>query len=691
MKSGKLFIIAMIPALSTILVTFFLIISSCASSLTSDGGGGGGGGGGGSGGLVDGTNYVNTTNVDLTVYIPTNTNVTTNSISNGYTVLMEYLGLFTNELSNWMLVLSANLSVTDTNLFLSNSVFESSTYTVLLVFTFLTNAFDSTNVWPPLMISNVTTNSNSITGGFEVFVTNYGYITNAVTNWLAYYTNDVLVNIAPTNQYAYEAVSNTYLRYTNGFVTNAFDTTNTGTDIWISNVTTNSNSISVGFEVHVTNEGYVTNTVTNWLEEVINGSVTATWPTNTYTFLSTSNVVAVFTNTFITNMYDTTNVGTDIWVSNSVTNSNSVIQGYEVFATNYGYLTNTVTNWLAAYTNSVFVNTWGTNSYIFLTATNTEGIIYTNYVTNQIDTTNFYGAVVGTNNTTNAGFVGKFWYTNIHVIGYFSNVITNWLASYTDSVTIVSNYSNHTYEVLPTNYVTSNSNFGIHAGIEMTNDASTVAIWSFNTGSGQTVADGSANGRNLTLGSTAAAETNDPSWTNWYSGEGYGTGSYSNSLFFNGASGQYAFWSGNFNLGSAIDISFWMKTTNATGIVISGGLSNFQIHMAAGRLWFTLGDFATNYMTSVVLDTITNGKWHYISCLYPLTGLNRIRIFVDGVQAAQTVGLTLITINNVTNVYVGGRPDFGTFFTGQLDNVRIRTTVDAAVLPTYFAAATNAN
>lgn len=46
----------------------------------------------------------------------------------------------------------------------------------------------------------------------------------------------------------------------------------------------------------------------------------------------------------------------------------------------------------------------------------------------------------------------------------------------------------------------------------MTSDADTLAQWSFNEGTGQTVADASINGRTGVLGASTAAGADDPTW-----------------------------------------------------------------------------------------------------------------------------------------------------------------------------------
>jgi len=95
----------------------------------------------------------------------------------------------------------------------------------------------------------------------------------------------------------------------------------------------------------------------------------------------------------------------------------------------------------------------------------------------------------------------------------------------------------------------------------------------------------------------------------------------------------------------------------------------------------TIGDlFATN--------RIDDGQWHQIIGTYD--GAHTERLYVDGHLAATTTSANVPVAGNVSDLWLGGAPDYGTaqMFSGLLDEVAVFNTVLSSnqVRQLYFSA-----
>lgn len=210
MKARKALILGLMPLL---VIVFLTLIGGCASAISTGGPSGGGstGGGGGSVGLVDGINYIDTTNFRPTFgFVISNSNVVSNAISTGYEVVSNWYGVFSNSISNWVLDLANGLTTTNSNTCISNYTNESyERVNGVYTNTFITNNFEYSNRSGSIFITNFWSNIGFVGGKFWCTNTNWtGYFTNWVTNWYGIKTNDVAISSNYVNDYWFIENSN---------------------------------------------------------------------------------------------------------------------------------------------------------------------------------------------------------------------------------------------------------------------------------------------------------------------------------------------------------------------------------------------------------------------------------------------------------------------------------------------------
>ena len=206
----------------------------------------------------------------------------------------------------------------------------------------------------------------------------------------------------------------------------------------------------------------------------------------------------------------------------------------------------------------------------------------------------------------------------------------------------------------------------------LTADAGTVGLWHLNEGTGQTVADSSSAGWNLTLGDNATVETVDPVWT--------AAGRFGYGLSFTAAENDYVKSTGLppavFSGPNKMTAEFWIKTTNTnTSAMITTGDSFLYMQLeGTGTINATVGGGGNSvYSTTLIND----GQWHYIAIVYDgiLSG-GTLSLYVDGSpeHVRDQRGVLLI---NPSSWYIGGRPS-NTFVDGWMDEVRLSNVARSA-------------
>ena len=194
---------------------------------------------------------------------------------------------------------------------------------------------------------------------------------------------------------------------------------------------------------------------------------------------------------------------------------------------------------------------------------------------------------------------------------------------------------------------------------EFVADAHTVALWRMNEGTGQTVADDSGNGRDLTLGSSTAVHITDPSWV--------ATGRFSAALYFDESQQQYLYGTGSNTFPSnQVTVEMWVKTqdVNHAQIFTAGFINCTMIIEYGGSVGSEIGD-GSNWSFCTSSRNVANNAWHYVAATY---NGSFMKVYVDGRLVKSCAATT--TLANPSQYWVGGRPS-NTFLTGFIDEVRL--------------------
>jgi hypothetical protein len=256
-------------------------------------------------------------------------------------------------------------------------------------------------------------------------------------------------------------------------------------------------------------------------------------------------------------------------------------------------------------------------------------------------------------------------------------------------------------------------------------DAATLALFSFDEGSGQTTADRSGNGLSLTLGATTAVGADDPTWLSSSApSAGSGAGSSATSTPVPSAtntplpsatntpiasstpgpsptatntatpmpvptatntpvpSSNFALaFAGNDQLrGNAVPgltgsqtVEFWVRpdTTGQDAVLVATGDSNgWSLELNGGRpTWWMLN--AANSWQSVQHPTaLAANTWSHVALSYNATN-GSAQLFVNGAPGPQTT-VGALTIG--PSLFVGGLNPYG-FLAGQIDELRFSSGV----------------
>jgi concanavalin A-like lectin/glucanase superfamily protein len=185
-----------------------------------------------------------------------------------------------------------------------------------------------------------------------------------------------------------------------------------------------------------------------------------------------------------------------------------------------------------------------------------------------------------------------------------------------------------------------------------------VAAYSFNEGSGTTVADASGTGNAGAIGSAA--------WST--------QGKYGGALSFNGTTAKVTVPDApSLRLTSGMTLEAWVFPTVAVpslwkDLVYKG---NDNYYLSAGSCCSGRpvggGIFAGSYGEVYGTSNIAANTWTHLATTYDGTTL---RLYVNGVQVASTAqtGALSTSANPLT---IGGDPIYGQFFAGRIDEVRV--------------------
>jgi hypothetical protein len=201
------------------------------------------------------------------------------------------------------------------------------------------------------------------------------------------------------------------------------------------------------------------------------------------------------------------------------------------------------------------------------------------------------------------------------------------------------------------------SDFTITFSVAQSPTAGLVAAYSFNQGSGTTVADASGNGHTGVISGAA--------WTT--------QGRFGNALSFNGISEWVTVNStGLLNLTTGMTVEAWVFPTATTGvreILIKEG-SNVDIYNLYARNWRGLPEsnvFVGGSNRVAEGPALPLNAWTHVAGTYDGTTL---RLYINGVQAASTAISGSIT-TSTGPLRIGGNSMWGEYFQGRIDEVRI--------------------
>ncbi|MDA0165437.1 LamG domain-containing protein [Solirubrobacter ginsenosidimutans] len=195
-----------------------------------------------------------------------------------------------------------------------------------------------------------------------------------------------------------------------------------------------------------------------------------------------------------------------------------------------------------------------------------------------------------------------------------------------------------------------------------------------NEGSGQVVRDWSGRGNNGMLGSTPAADANDPSWI-----KGVFLGS---ALRFGGD--DFVTIPGNSALEPArITVAAWVRGDASPGqfkYVMSKGsvqclASSYGVYtgQGGGLAFYVAGGPTQVFVSPEAPTSVWDGKWHHVAGTFDGSA---VRLYVDGVQvgtgtaAPTTIDYTLPSGGGQIGSYPGSCPDALTL-TGDIDGVQV--------------------
>jgi hypothetical protein len=142
----------------------------------------------------------------------------------------------------------------------------------------------------------------------------------------------------------------------------------------------------------------------------------------------------------------------------------------------------------------------------------------------------------------------------------------------------------------------------------------------------------------------------------------------------------------NFNIDQSYTVEAWLKYSGEGGegdsnaLIIGKGvvygqpfpfrLTNRRCQGNPGQLEFAISDGTDFVQVFTPGNTFNDGTWHHIACVHDADQA-QILIYADGVPQDTTQYLGLGDITNYRSLYFGGGLDDGTWFGGQIDEVRI--------------------
>ena len=191
-----------------------------------------------------------------------------------------------------------------------------------------------------------------------------------------------------------------------------------------------------------------------------------------------------------------------------------------------------------------------------------------------------------------------------------------------------------------------------------------VAAYSFDEGSGSTVADSSGNGNTGTISGAT--------WT--------AAGKYGSALSFNGTSARITVPnSASLQLSSGMTLEAWVDPASVSSgwrDVIYKGNDNYYLMGTTDHSGVPAGGgtFAGANANAFAAATLATNSWSYLAATYDGATL---RLYVNGTLAASQATSGAIT-SSTNPLTIGSDPIWGQYFNGLIDQVRIYNTALSA-------------
>ena len=193
-----------------------------------------------------------------------------------------------------------------------------------------------------------------------------------------------------------------------------------------------------------------------------------------------------------------------------------------------------------------------------------------------------------------------------------------------------------------------------------------VAYWKFDEGFGQTANDSTINANSGTLGSTAGADSSDPTWQ---TEDMCVTGKC---LKFDGVDDYVDMGNGDsLNMTDEITIEAWAKSPFSAplGTFVSKGNEQYDYlfyFSGAGNLRLTLGNGTTYSALQKTISVTPNVFYHYAA----IFDGSIWKLYLNGKEIASK-SLVWTIGNGSGNVYIGGYTPSNFLFNGTIDDVKI--------------------
>jgi len=197
------------------------------------------------------------------------------------------------------------------------------------------------------------------------------------------------------------------------------------------------------------------------------------------------------------------------------------------------------------------------------------------------------------------------------------------------------------------------------------------AAYVFDEGSGQSLADATANGNTGQLGSGTNSDSNDPSWV---------VGVAGSALRFDGSNDRARVPdAASLRIAGSFTLEAWVRrgSTGTTDCILSKGDTgsrNYSMMFdAAGKLDFTWETAGGTRHGATSLTSLTDSNWHHVACVYDRDA-SESRIYFDGRLDVRTADAGTPVATSAEPLYLGVRRvggSFTSYFHGTMDLVRV--------------------